>query len=112
MRNSGDNVFDGILVGGDEPSLVRGFLDGHDFSANTRRAMRPLDLRKFTQWFASANNEAFIVGRVTTRDITDFRDHLRRLDRQAVATVNRCLVTSRRWFDWMAAGKLKWPSGR
>ena len=39
--------------------------------------------------------------RVTVRDITDFRDHLRRDDGQAVATVNRALVTLRRFFGWL-----------
>ena len=33
--------------------------------------------------------EPFIVGRVTTRDVTDFRDGLRRQQGQAVATINR-----------------------
>jgi site-specific recombinase XerD len=35
------------------------------------------------------------VGRVTTRDIIDFRDN------QTLATITRCLVTLRRWFDWL-----------
>jgi site-specific recombinase XerD len=49
-----------------------------------------------------ANKEAFTVARVTVRDITDFKDHLRREKNQAVATVNRCLVTIRRWLGWLA----------
>src|ERR1700730_11926782 len=101
MKDSGDNVFDGIPVGDDEPGLCWRFLESHDFSANTRRAMR-LDLRKFARWFAAANNEAFSVGRVTVRDISDFRDCRRRQQGLAVATVNRCLVTLRRFFDWLA----------
>jgi site-specific recombinase XerD len=39
---------------------------------------------------------------VTVRDITDFRESLRRDDGQAVATVNRCLVTLRKFFGWLA----------
>ena len=34
--------------------------------------------------------------------MTDFRDFLRREKKQAVATVNRCLVTLRRFFGWLA----------
>jgi integrase/recombinase XerC len=34
--------------------------------------------------------------------VTDFRDFLRREKKQAVATVNRCLVTLRRFFAWLA----------
>lgn len=40
--------------------------------------------------------------RATTRDVSDFRDHLRREAGQAVATVNRALVTIRRYFQWLA----------
>ncbi len=96
-QNSADNVFRGISVGPDEASLFAGFLDAHDFSRNTRRAFAQ-DARKFAAWFTEANREPFRVSRVTTRDVTDFREHLRREQGQAVATVNRALVTVRRWF--------------
>ena len=49
-----------------------------------------------------ANGERFSIGRVTTRDIADFRNHLRRDHGQAVATINRNLVTIRRFFGWLA----------
>ena len=42
-----------------------------------------------------------MVGRVTTRDVADFKSHLRRDLGQAVATVNRALVTLRRFFGWL-----------
>jgi site-specific recombinase XerD len=100
-QNCGDNVFEGIPVGKEESSLFTSFLSGHDFSANTRRAFSQ-DVRKFATWFSSANTERFTVGRITTRDITDFKDHLRREQGQAVATVNRALVTLRRWLGWLA----------
>ena len=58
-------------------------------------------MRKFASWFNSANRERFVVGRVTTRDVADFRDHLRREQGQAVATINRALVTVRRFFAWL-----------
>lgn len=99
-QNYGDNVFEGILVGKDESTLFATFLNDHDFSTNSRRAFSQ-DTRKFAQWFSDANKEPFTVGRVTTRDITDFKDHLRREKSQAVATVNRALVTVRRWFTWL-----------
>jgi site-specific recombinase XerD len=100
-QNSSDNVFRSIHVGADEPSLFATFINANDFSANTRRAMIQ-DVRKFALWFAEANSEPFVVGRVTTRDISDFRDHLRRDRGQAVNTVNRCLVTLRRFLSWLA----------
>ncbi len=100
MKNWGDKVFDGIRVGAEEPALFSQFLGAHDFSANSRRAFAQ-DVRKLARWFADANKEPFKVARVTTRDVADFRDHLRRDQGQAVATVNRALVTVRRFFSWL-----------
>lgn len=99
-QNRHDNVFTGLPVGKDEASLVTAYLDGHDFSPHTRRAIRN-DLRKFARWFGQANKEPFTIKRVTVRDVTDFRNHLHRDKRQAVASVNRALVTIRRFFDWL-----------
>jgi len=100
MKNSSDSVFESIVVGPEEGALTERFLTEHDFAADTRRAFMN-DLKKFARWFSSANREAFTVSRVTTRDITDFRDHLRREQQQAVATVNRALVTLRKFFGWL-----------
>ena len=91
-QNPGDNVFTGLIVGPDEERLVGQYLAAHDLSRNTRRAIRN-DLRKFAGWFSHANREPFAMKRVTVRDVTDFKDCLRREKGQAVATVNRCLVT-------------------
>lgn len=99
-QNSGDNVFEGVPVGPDEPTLYSEFINSMDLSANSRRAMAQ-DMRKFASWFSGSNQERFLVGRVTTRDVTDFKEHLRRDKQQAVATVNRCLVTIRRFFAWL-----------
>jgi len=59
------------------------------------------DIRKFALWFSQSNKEPFNVERVTTRDISDFKNYLRREKEQAVNTVNRCLVTLRRFFGWL-----------
>jgi site-specific recombinase XerD len=101
VKNSAENVFDGIPVGSDEATLFAAFLAAHDFATGTRKGFT-LDVKKFAAWFAEVNREPFRVGRVTTRDVTDFREHLRRDKGQAVATVNRCLVTVRRFFGWLA----------
>lgn len=101
MKNSGDSVFDGIPVGPEEGALAARFLADHDFAADTRRAFMN-DLRKFARWFSPANREPFTTSRVTTRDVSDFRDYLRREQHQAVATVNRALVTLRKFFGWLA----------
>jgi integrase/recombinase XerC len=99
-KNSGDNVFRGIPVAGDEVTLLGQFLDAHDLAPNSRRAFAQ-DMRKFGQWFTSANREPLAVKRVTVRDITDFREHMRREQGQAVATVNRAIVTVRKFFGWL-----------
>ncbi|RCS47803.1 integrase [Bremerella cremea] len=99
-HNSGDNVFDNIPVGKDEARLFGEYLDSSDLSANSQRAIVN-DLRKFARWFVDANQEPLTFARVTTRDITDFRDSLRRDQEQAVATVNRALVSVRRFCRWL-----------
>lgn len=100
MKNSGDNVFGSIPVGKSEPSLLAQFLSEHDFAANTRKAVVQ-DIKKFARWFSTANHEPFVVGRVTVRDVADFRDQGRRNQSWAVSTINRCLVTLRGFFDWL-----------
>ena len=97
-QNWDDNVFSGLLVGTEEAGLVSGYLASHDFSEHTRRAIRN-DLRKFVRWFTQANSEVFTIKRVTLRDVTDFRNFLHRDQRQAVASINRALVTIRRFLD-------------
>jgi site-specific recombinase XerD len=99
-HNSHDNVFGGLHVGEDEAALVTAYLNGHDFSPHTHRAIRN-DLRQFARWFSQANREPFEVKRTTLRDVTDFRTHLSREKRQAVASVNRALVTIRCFFEWL-----------
>ena len=51
MKNSGDNVFDGIPVGKDEASLFNQYVAAHDLAANSRKAITQ-DVRKFARWFA------------------------------------------------------------
>lgn len=99
-QNSNDNVFHGLLVGENEANHLATYLSENDFSIHTRKAV-VCDLRKFVQWFAEANRELFTVKRVTLRDVIDFRNHLQREKKQAVATVNRALVLIRRFFDWL-----------
>lgn len=100
MKNWGVKLFEGIPVGKDEAALIADYLTQHDFAEGTRRLIA-LDIRQFAKWFSGANREPFTVGRVTTRDVLDFRDHLRREKGQAVATVNRTLVLLRRFFGWL-----------
>jgi len=38
---------------------------------------------------------------VTTRNITDFKNNMRRERGQAISTVNRALVTLCRFFSWL-----------
>jgi site-specific recombinase XerD len=100
VKYSGVNVFNTIPVGPAESGLVASFLDAHDFASGTCRGI-VLDLRKLAKWFTEANKEPFLIGRVTPRDVADFRDYLRRDRGQAVATVNRTLVMVRRFFGWL-----------
>ena len=100
MNFSTDSDFDPQSVGNQEAALIDRFLTNNDFSMNTRRAFAQ-DLAKFTNWFTQANKEPFRISRVTTGDVSSFRDHLRRDQGQAVSTVNRALVTVRSFFSWL-----------
>jgi site-specific recombinase XerD len=100
MKNSAENVFDAISVGPEEADLVTAYLAATDFAPGSRRGFG-FDLRKLAAWFVEANKEPFRIGRVTARDITDFREYLRRDRGLAVATVNRTLVMVRRYFGWL-----------
>jgi len=80
----------------DLPACVDDFLSANDFSHHTVKAIKA-DLRKFIGWFSTANGERFDPVRVTVRDVADFREHMARVRRQSVATVNRALVTIRRF---------------
>lgn len=99
-RNSADKVFDGVQTGPGEADLFRSFLAAHDFAPPTVKAFI-LDFKKFARWFTESNREPFTAKRVTTLDVADFRDSLRRDRGQAVASVNRALVTIRRYFKWL-----------
>ena len=77
-------------------ALVDDYLAAQDFSPHTRKAIRS-DVAKFIRWFETANGERFDPRRVTVRDVADFRDHLSRVRRQAISTVNRALVSLRRF---------------
>ena len=100
MNFSTDSDFHPFPVGEQEAALITRFLTENDFSPNTRRAFAT-DLGKLSSWFVTANKEPFRISRVTTGDVSGFRDHLRREQGQAVATVNRALVAVRRFFAWL-----------
>lgn len=100
MENSTDSDLDPQPVGDQEAALIVRFLNENDFSQNTQRAFAQ-DLQKFSRWFTQANNEPFRIHRVTTGDVSSFKDNLRRDQQQAVSTVNRALVTVRRFFSWL-----------
>jgi len=99
MSNSGDNGFEDSINRTLLP-LVETFFESTDYAASSRRAVRS-DLMKFARWYCDANREPFDPCRTTTRDLTDFRDHLRRHRAQEVSTVNRCLISVRRFYGWL-----------
>jgi site-specific recombinase XerD len=80
----------------DLPPMLDDYIQANDFSVNTIRAIR-FDLRKFVHWFEADNQERFDPTRITVRDVVGFRDYFSRVHRQKVSTVNRALVTLRRF---------------
>jgi site-specific recombinase XerD len=99
-KESANKGFDGVRLGQRERSLFLRFLESTDYSPRSREAFVS-DLRSFMLWFNERNREAFVLERVTTRDITDFRTYLREERGLAVSTVNRALVMVRKFFGWL-----------
>jgi len=112
IENSIDNAFRGIPVGQQERSYILQFLTSKDYSGYTIRAIL-FDLKKFLQYFTTANQEPYDSQRVTAMDMMGFRNDLRQKRQQAVSTVNRALVSVRRYMDWLAdQGVLKANVGK
>jgi integrase/recombinase XerC len=99
-QDCGDKAFDEVRSGDRERSLFLRFLESTDYSPSSRRAVVG-DLRSFMLWFNERNGESFVMERVTTRDIADFRTYLREERGLAVSTVNRALVMVRKFFTWL-----------
>jgi site-specific recombinase XerD len=97
VQNSDDNVF-GNHLAENAQGLINRFLNENDFSKNTVRAFSN-DISKFVHWFTSANNEMLDVQRITTRDIADFKDYLKKT--MATSSVNRHIVSVRRFLGWL-----------
>ena len=90
MKNPTDSVL----------CLIDRFLTENDFSGNTSRAFRH-DLTTFVSWFEMTSKERFEISRVTASDVTGFKDHLRKTEGKAVSTVNRAVVSVRRFYAWL-----------
>lgn len=75
------------------------FVDDFDYAPHSKKAYIS-DLNKFRKWFEEYNKETLSLPRITLQDITGFRNHLQKTERQAVATINRCIVAIRKFIDW------------
>jgi len=100
MKNSEVNVFKDISVKPGEQVLWKDFIDANDFAHGSVRGMG-FDMRRFAKWFVAVNKEPFTATRITTSDLSGFREEMRRENRLAVATINRNLVTLRRFLGYL-----------
>lgn len=80
-------------------NLFEQFVNDFDYSQHSRRAYLS-DLKKFQTWFESSNKESISLTRITLQDITGFRNHLQKVEKQAISSINRCLVTIRKFLSW------------
>ena len=111
-ENWRDNVFKNISTGTNEQLYFRQFLASQDFSPHTVKAMI-FDIRKFALYFTVVNKEPFDCSRITTMDMTNFKRYLREEKKQAVSTVNRAIVSIRRYLDRLVEqGILKVNTGK
>lgn len=86
-----ENCSDNVLA-------LTDFWASRDYSAKTKVAFAT-DLQNFARWFQQANAENLILARVTTADVSAYRDHLR-TEGKAVTTVNRRLNAIRAYMTW------------
>lgn len=99
-KNPEHNVFHGILVRPNQDTIFMEFIHGQDCSPYSVEA-QILDVRKLAKWFTDVNHEPWDVQRVTVRDVSDFKEHLRLKKKQAVSTINRNLASVRKYFKWL-----------
>ena len=99
-KNSEHNVFRNISIRPNQEKLFSEFLWEQDISPHSIQAL-VMDIRKFAKWFATVNSEPWDVGRVTSRDVIDFREYLKTEKKQAVSTINRNLASIRKYFKWL-----------
>ena len=83
FQNYEHNVFKGISIRPNQENIFSEFLGEQDISPHSIQAL-VMDIRKFAMWFSTANSEPWDIGRITVRDVTDFREYLRQEKRQAV----------------------------
>ncbi len=93
IKNSLNNVT--AVVDADLQRVMCALL-GEDYSDNSRRALIS-DIKHFFLWYTQVNGETFQFDRVTERDIRDYRDTMKK--ELSVATVNRRLISLRRFFE-------------
>lgn len=91
MKNPTDSV----------SGLILRFLAENDFRSNTKRAFGQ-DLRSFVSWFESTNKERFQINRMSTADVSGYKEHLHR-NGKSISTVNGALISIRRCL-FMACG--------
>lgn len=103
-KNYEHNVFGTIPIRPNQDKMLSDFINGLDCSPHTRQAL-VFDIRKFAKWYCEVNSEPWDVGRVTFRDVADFRDYLHKDRKQASSTVNRCLISVRKYFKWLVENK-------
>jgi site-specific recombinase XerD len=77
----------------------REYLQTAGKSRHTTRAYLQ-DLQAFAAWFRTSNGEEFSPRAVDPRDITEYRGYLLRKGVSS-ATVNRRLISLRRYFKWV-----------
>ena len=97
-KNWRDNVFENISTGKNEQLYFGQFLDSYDFSVHTVKALI-FDIRKFAMYFTEVNKERFDCSRICVTDLTSFKRFLREDKGQAVSTVNRAIVSLRRYLE-------------
>ena len=82
-----------------------GSLQAADLAEATRRGYAA-DLGRFRAWIEDGRGEAVPLRRITTVDLTSYRQHLIRSEKLRAASVNRKVQALKKFFGWAEHKKL------
>lgn len=76
-----------------------------DFSSATIKALQS-DLKQFSTWWEQRHKRPFAIDQLVARDVRQWQRHRQQIDGVSPSTINRNLVSLRRFCQWAVEGQL------
>lgn len=76
-----------------------------DLAPATLKALRS-DLHQFSQWWSKQHQRPFAIEQLVTRDVRQWQRHRQQVDGVSPKTINRNLVSMRRYCQWAVENRL------